>query len=334
MPDTNNRDYIIDVSAMADEQQALARQSTRQAIAVVASVAEKQGNQFLLEGICLTNRFEDEVNRLLRKRSNGAEYSARQSTVQAIAKTIWVRAERGEIRFVVVIDSLSIGPCRLDNPHFLATVLHELGHVLREEAHLRRLGEERFVTPATTREAWLSRWATTVVDEFDVDRFVDSLLGVVATTAEGQPLSLRYIEDSEGVDWVHTLLKGLGSLPENVDSSVRGYQTRQMGVEDLAEALIPEVREVLTVLSHTAAYYMGTERWHGIADDISESEAASRFLRQHLHAILAQLGDRDSSLEDRIRLVSQAIEGVFSNCGLRFETVPEGVYIAVTSPAA
>ena len=330
MTDTNDREYSINVSGIPAEQQALARRSMRQIANIVAAVAEKQGQQFLLHGIHLTDRFEDEVNQLLQKRLGGIEYCAVRSNVRAIAKTIWVRSELDEIRFLVIVDALSIGPCRLDNPRCLATVLHELGHVLREETHLQNLGEEEFVSIATTREDWLSGWSRTVVDEFDVDRLVDTILGALATTTDGQPLSLRFLEDAEDVDWVQTLLKGLGNLTENTDNEVWKYQTRQMSIEDLADALIPEVREVLTVLSHTAAIYMGTERWH----DIAESEAGKRFFRQHLQTILAQLDSRDSSLEDRIAVVSQAIEGIFSNCGLRFETVPEGIYIAVSSPAA
>ena len=277
---------------------------------------------FLLQGICWTDRFEDEVNRLLQDRWGEAGYTAVQSHVRAIAKTIWIRSEPGDIRFVVVVDALSIAPFRLDNARCLATVLHELGHVIREESHLQRLGEDEFVSTSTSKERCLADWAKAVIDEFDVDRLVDSCLAVLATTAGGQPLSLREVEEAEGVDWVRTLLKELDALPNLADVEVWKYQTRQMGIEDLAEAVIPEVREILTVLSHTASIYLGTERWPDIAKDIAETEASRRLFREHLDTILGQLGGRDVPFEDALSIVSQAIEGVFRNCGLRFETVP------------
>lgn len=334
MTGTSDREYSIDISGVAEEQQALARQSMRQAIEIVAAIAEKQGSQFLLEGICLTDRFEDEVNRLLQKRSGEAGYRARRTNVQAIGKTVWVRSKLGDIRFMVVVDALAIEPCRLDNARCLATVLHELGHVLRNESHLRIVGEESFISIEETRERCLSDWAKTIVDEFDVDRLVNSLLGALATTTQGNPLSLRYLEEAEGVDWVRTLLDGLSALPKSVDDMVWKYQIRQIGIEELASAVIPKVREVLTILSHTTSIYMDTEHWPDIANEIAETEASKRFFKEYLDAILGQLDIHDSSLEDRIAVVSQAVEGIFSNCGLRFETVPEGVYIAVSAPAA
>ena len=53
-------------------------------------------------------------------------------------------------------------------------------HVLYEERHLHRLGEEEYVADPDTRERLLDACATLLLDEFDVDRRVDALVGVLA----------------------------------------------------------------------------------------------------------------------------------------------------------
>ncbi|MXX80316.1 MAG: hypothetical protein F4Y69_04675 [Chloroflexi bacterium] len=333
MTKVEHLDVSIDVSGVPVEQQALARTSVGQLIDVGAMIAEKEGMRFPLQQILLSDQFEAEVDRLLQPRWGDARFRAVRRHARAIAKTIWVQSEQGDVRFVVVIDALSVSPYRLDNPRFLVTMLHELGHVLREESHLKRLGKQAFTAIPATREQWLSNWAKIIIDEFDVDRLVDTLLRRLATTDGGRPLSLRNVEDAECFDWIGALLDGLGALPRVVDQSVWGYRTRSMQIDELAESVIPEVNGVLTLLSHTAAIYMDTERWPDIATRVAETEASRRFLREHQETILGRLGSRAESLEDAIAAVSEAIEAVFRNCGLRFETVPEGVYIAVDPPA-
>ncbi len=324
----------IDVSGIPAEHLSSAKGEISKLIDLAAIVAQKEGKDFLLHSICLTDRFEDEVNLLLQARWDVAPYCARRSHTQAIAKTCWVRNDVGQIRFAVVIDALSVGSCRITNPRFLVTVLHELGHVLREENHLQRLGEEEFTAAATTSERWLTNWAKIIIDEFDVDRLVDSLLGILATSSTGQALSLQNLDEAEGLHWVPALLDALNALPKSIDEAVRGFRTGRATIDDLAGAAIPAVNEVLTLLSHTAARLMSTEHWQDILGEISETEASRRFLRGHLETIVGQLGSREESLEDANTVVSAAIASIFRNCGLRFETVPVGVYIAVDAPAA
>ena len=48
----------------------------------------------------------------------------------------------------------------LNNSRCLTTVLHEFIHVLREERHLERLGEEEYTADGDTWERWLDGWVS------------------------------------------------------------------------------------------------------------------------------------------------------------------------------
>ena len=226
-----------------------------------------------------------------------------------------------------------MGSWRFNNARCLTTVLHELSHILCEERHLQRLGEEEYTAFADTRERLLDGWASMLLDEFDVDRLVDALLRGLATTSEGRPWSLQELEEAQGADWIQGLRAGLHQMPDFVDEKVWEFRTGRIGIDDLATVVVPNIRDVLVLLSHTASMYMGTERWPGIVKDIKETGASQRLLKEHLDTILCQFSDTELPLEKSIQIVSHAIEGILDNCGLGFETVPEGVYISVDAPS-
>ena len=117
-------------------------------------------------------------------------YVAARRNAHAIGKTLWTRSDQGSLGFVVIIDAVQIGPWALSNARCLTTVLHELNHVLREERHLKRLGEEEYTASGDTRERRLDGWACLLLDEFDVDRLVDVMVGALASKQDGQTLFL------------------------------------------------------------------------------------------------------------------------------------------------
>ena len=133
--------------------------------------------------------------------------------------------------------------------------------------------------------------------------------------------------------WVNGLLNGLNRLAQFVDEEVWKFRTWQIGINDLDAAVVPNVKDLLRLLSHTAARYMGTDTWPDIVERIRETEAAQRFMKEHLDTILAHFDDAEPPLEESVEAVGQAVEGVFRNCGLTFQTVPEGVYISVSAPS-
>ena len=327
------RDHIIEVPGIPPELQSTAKEDISRVLAAIATVADKQGMQFLLDKVRITDRFEEDVNLLLNERSGLTGYVAARRNAHAIGKTLWTRSDQGDLGFVVIIDARQIGPWALSNAWCLTTVLHELNHVLREERHLQRLGEEEYTANGDTRERRLDGWACLLLDEFDVDRLVDVMVGALASKEDGQPCSLRELDEAQGLDWVNGLVDGLNRLPQFVDEEVWKFRTRQIGINDLDTAVVPYVKDLLRLLSHTAARYMGTDLWPDIVERIRETEAVQRFMKEHLDTILAHLDDAEPPLEDSVKAVGQAVEGIFHNCGLRFQTVPEGVYISVSAPS-
>ena len=327
-----DREHNIEVPGIPPELQPTAKEDIGRLLDAITRVADKQGMQFLLDKVRVTDRFEDDVNRLLNERSGFTGYVAARRNAHAIAKTLWAHSEPGDIGFVVIVDAGQIGQWALNNSRCLTTVLHELIHVLREERHLERLGEEEYTADGDTRERWLDGWACLLLDEFDVDRLVDVIVGGVASKEDGQPWSLRELDEAQGLDWVQGLLDTLNRLPRFVDEEVWKYRTRQMGIDDLAMSVIPYIKDLLRLLSHTAARYLGTDLWPGIAERVKETDASQRFLKEHLDTILAHFDDAQSPLEESIQAVGQAVEGIYRNCGFGFRTVPEGVYISVNEP--
>ena len=327
-----DREHNIEVPGIPPELQPNAKEDIGRLLDAITRLADKQGMQFLLDRVRVTDRFEDDVNRMLNERTGDARYVAARRNAHAIAKTLWVRSDQGDLGFVVIIDAGQIGPWALSNAQCLITVLHELVHVLLEERHLERLGEEEYTADRDTRERLLDGWARLLRDEFDVDRLVDVIVGGVASKEDGQSWSLRELDEAQGLDWVDGLLDTLNRLPGFVDEEVCKFRTCQIGIDDIAISVVPYVKDLLTLLSHTAARYMGTDIWPGCVERIRETDASQRFLKEHLDIILTHFDDVLSPLEESIQAVGQAVEGIFRNCGLGFRTVPEGVYISVSEP--
>ena len=333
MSNPEESNYLVELPGIPEELQSLAEADIRQLSNAVAAAADEMGIQFLLKRIRLTSCFEHDVNELLQERSGLTGYLATRRDVQAIGKTIWTRSHQGTVGFTVMVDANQIGPWGLDNPRCLTTVLHELIHVVYEGNHLIRLGEEEYTAVGDTRERRLERWARLLLDEFAVDRFVDVLVSKLMSKSDGQPCSLRDLEEAQGLDWVQWLLDGLYTMPQIVDEKVWQFRTRQISIGDLDSAVCPHVLDILTLLFHTASIYVGSERWPEIAERVSKTEASQRFLREHLETMLAQLGNPQLRIEDSLQLVEHSIEGIFYNCGLSFKTTPEGVYISVSAPS-
>ena len=327
------QECTIEVPGVRAGLQSFAKKDIGILLRAIAGVAHAQGMQFLLNKILVTDCFEYDVNRLLNERSGLTGYVAVRNNAHAIGKTLWMRSEQGDIGFTVIIDAKQIGPWGLNNPRCLTTLLHELIHVVYEERHLKRLGEEEYVAVADTRERWLDGWATSLLDEFNVDRFVNVLVGVLAKKDDGQSWSLRELDEAQGLDWVTGLLDGLYQMPSSIEEKVWQFQTRQREIDYLTMTVIPDVKDILKLLSHTASRYAGTEPWPNIIEQIKKTDAYRRFFKENLDIILGQLSDARRPFEESVPIVANAVEGIFHNCGLSFQTVPEGVYIAVDAPS-
>ena len=327
------REYTIEVPGVPSELQSRMKDDIKVLLKVIAAVADAWGTKFLLNSIRVTNCLEDDVNQLLSKRSGSVGYVAARNNVHVIGKTLWVRSEQGDIRFTVVIDAKQIGAWGIKEPLCLTTILHELVHVLYEERHLNRLGEEEYTADLDTKERWLNNWATLLLDEFDVDRQVDKIVGMLAGKDDGQPWSLRELDEVQGIDWVQGLLDSLNQTPRYVDEQIYRFQTGQIGIDDLATTVITQVKDLFRLLSHTASRYMETELWPDIMQQIKATDASQRFFREYLGNILDRLDDEQASFAESVQVVAHAVAEIFHNCGLGFKTVPEGVYISVAAPS-
>ena len=333
MPRTDEREYAIELPGVPSDLQSRAERDIELLAGCIAAVAKTMGRPFMLNLIRVTDRFQDDVNQVLKRRSGHAGYVATRSNIRAIGKTLWTRSERGDLGFAVVIDANQMGPWGLENPTCLTTILHELSHVLYEVRHIEKLGDEEYCSDTDTAERLLDGWARTLVNEFDVDRLVDCVVPVMATKDDGQPWSLRELDEAQSVDWVDLMLTELEQMPRFIDDVVFRYQIRQIDTDELFARVVPHVRDTLVVLSHTAARYMGAEMWPEIIGRIKKTEGCQRFLKEHLDTILEQLNGPQRPCADRLEVVAEGVQGILGYCGLSFTTVPGGVYVAVEVPS-
>ena len=299
----------------------------------MSATADQLNLPHLLRLIRITSHFQEDINQLQMERFGLSGYVAVRSNVHAIAKTCLMRSENGELGFAVVIDAEQIGQWSLNNPRCLTTIFHELCHVLFETHHLRALGTEEYVATPDTREQLLASKARLLLDEFAADRLVNSLVSAIAKKENGQPWSLREIEEAQGMDWVNSLLGSLARMARFIDEKVCAYRVEHGDIDKLTIEVIPYVTDVLTLLSHVAAIYMKTDFWQEIVNRIGETDACRRFMKEHLDIILAHLDDSSLMSDESVQGVADAIEGIFRNCGMGFRTVPEGLYISVGPPS-
>ncbi len=68
------REHIIEVPGLPAGLQSTAKEDIGRLLDAIARVADKQGKQFLLDKVRVSDRFEDDVNRLLDERSGLSNY--------------------------------------------------------------------------------------------------------------------------------------------------------------------------------------------------------------------------------------------------------------------
>ena len=193
--------------------------------------------------------------------------------------------------------------------------------------------EDETVRDPWSREGCLDSCAETILDEYDVDCEVDDFMRSVCKKPDGSDWSLWELEEAYRVDWVGGLVNGLNRMPSVIEYEIRAYQAGRITIDALANRIIPYVKDLLTLTSHTVAIYRGSDRWPEILDLIRSTEGGGRFLRQNLDVIINQLSNLECSVSDARMAIAAAVEDIFANCGLGFQTVDEGVYISVQMPA-
>ena len=325
-------EFTLDVSGLSTELRPVAEKDIKWLASLVAGCAKKMDLQFLLKEIRITNQFEKDVNDLLHGKSGLSAFAARRDNVQAYGKLIRINCPQDGLGFVVLIDAEMVGKWSLDNPWCLVATLHELGHVLFEARALRMLGDESYPMTAETKERLLVNLAKSLIEEYDVDRLVDEIIRIVCKKEDGKPWTLREMEEAKGVDWVGGLMSGLYEFPQTIDDAVIGYKNGRISLDELFVKVVSNAKDLLILLTHTAAILVDTASWPDIIGRISRTEAYRRFLGEHIEAILDALGNSTIRFETTLQSAADAIEEILECCGLKFRNVAEGVYISVGWP--
>ena len=325
--ETNHK---ISVAGVAEDSRAKTIADIEQLLTVSEKVARGLAQPFKLAEIIVTDQFQETVNQLEREVGAGGEYRSVRSDVRALATTRKAELPSGDVQFIVIIDASQMDACDLTSPRFVATIYHELVHVRINSSRLVSEGET--VRNPWSREAWLDSCAETIIDEYDVDREVDAFIGSVCKNPDGSDCSLWELEEAYLMDWVGGLVNGLNRMPSVIDDDIRAYQVGRITIDALAANIIPYVKDLLTLMSHTVAIYHESDRWPEILDLIRRTEGSRRFLRQNLDIIINQLGDLGCSVSDAKTAIVAAVEDIFHHCGLSFQTIDEGVYVSVQDP--
>lgn len=328
----------LQLSGIPDDLQRQMVEDIKYVIACFAQISKRAKRSYPLTRVAFTDTFQDEVNRTLSAHSGHEGYKAGRNGVHAMGKTMWVPIAPDGIGFCVILDARLFCQNGLRHPLSLAIFMHELMHVHFNAGHLLRNGVDAFKAPPFTKESLIQRSATSLIDEFDVDCWVDHLLmaeGFVSRFGfeDCSEITLRKAYESIEVDWPTHLIECLSDMPAAVEQKVNAYLENKVSIEALLDDVYGLVKDVLTVLTHTAAIYRSDEHWVAIEQAVEETSGARRLMKSNLPTILAELRTRDQNLEDRIQAIARAVDDVLVNCGLTLETQGEGIYVGVKPPA-
>lgn len=338
MTEENNASLSLQLSGIPDDLQSQMVEDIKYLIAYFVQLSEQAKRPYRLTRLVFTDTFQDEVNQVLLAHSDHEGYEAGRNGVHAMGKTMWIPITPDEVGFCVILDARLFCQYGLRHPLALATFVHELMHVFFETGHLLREGVDAFKAPPFTKESLIQRSATSLIDEFDVDCWVDDLLmadGFLARFGfdDCPGMTLRTVYETVEVDWPAHAVACFSDMPAAIEEKVNAYLEGKVSIEVLLDDVYGIVKDVLTVLSHAAAVYRKDEHWPDAEHTISATSGSRRFLKQHLHTILAGLRDNDENLQARIEAVTPAIDGILMNCGLTLETQDEGIYVGVKPPA-
>lgn len=325
--------FRIELPGLPEDLRSVADHDIRTLVDLVSPIADRMDLPFLLSMIRITSHLQEDVNQLERENSGFGGYVASRNNLHGIGRTCVKRSENGDISFAVVVDARLMSQWSIDNPWCFITILHELGHVLLETHHLYTLGPEEYSAVADTRERVLAMRARLLLDEFSVDRLVDSIIHAIVKNESGQPSSLREIDEARGLNWPQELSERLLQMPKFIDEKVYEYKAVHGNLEELLVEVFPYVTDTLTLLSYVAARYMETDTWAEILDSIRNSEACQRFMKEYLDIFFSHLGESKFISDESIQGVAGAVEGIFQNCGVGYETTPEGLYVSVGWPS-
>lgn len=317
------QDFIVDVTGIPEEFRPRAEEDIRRLASIAAAIAERLELPFLLQEARLTKRFEDDVNEFsLQKYGVSGTYSALRDNVQAFGKTIWVQSQEGSIRFVVLVDASFVIPWSLNNPWCFVGLLHEFVHVVLEARAIQRVGKERYAEIDNTRERYLDGLSTSLIDEYQVDLYVDAIVRKFCTKDNGEPWSLRELEEVRGLDWIGALKTALEEMPRRIDDIVGRYRVGKADHDELSYRVHSIVRDLLILFSHTCAMYFETDSWPYIIEEFETTEASQRFLADNVKRILDALVNSELPFEAAVQTVGHSIEDIFRCCGLILENTP------------
>ena len=156
---------------------------------------------------------------------------------------------------------------------------------------------------------------------------------MVAKNDKGEPFSLLELEEAKGMDWANGTLSALQKMPSLVDKNVEKYKTGQMNLHEFLAIVMPCIKDLLILITHTASIYRESASWQGIVEQIQATEAYERFLNEHLESILGQLNPEQIQYKSALAVVMGHVEKILENCGLTLKTCPQGLYVGVTWPA-
>ncbi len=333
MPKIGDHEYVIELPGVPQESQPLVEEETNRLVSLAAAMAEKRKAPFLLKLVRLTSTFQDDVNMLSGQNKGLKSYSATRESVHAIGKTLCIQSQEDSFGFAVVVDTTPFGTFGKNNPWHITTLLHELIHVIFEGQHLQSLGEGLYLAETDTAEGLLSRWARRLLDEYDVNREVDSIVKALYKKENGESFSLPEFEAIKGIDWVSGLLSALNKMPPVIDDTVVKFQTKEIDIDELCATMLPYLKDLLTLIIHTASILLETESWPANFEQIKQTEAYKRFFKGHLDTMLDQFNDDSTPFVDSETDVKVSVEKIIGNCGLTLETTSQGVYIGVKSPS-
>lgn len=335
----NISELIIEISGVPDAHMPIIEGDLRLWVSGIAGAAENLGLPYRLKRVTVTADFDGAVNRVLKNNYGFDGYAAKRNEIQAIGKTLPIRIEDGAIEFEVILDVNQLSQwgdpsSQQRNAIILQNTMHELFHVALEGQHLKRLGNEEYMSSEDTKEQWFSSWAKILLDEYRVDCLVDGLLAKISADEAGNPGSLRVMTESEEGGWVDHAIFLLSEIESVVDRDIPAFKSEQVTFEEVIVPIPHRIQDLLVFIIHTVATYEESDDWEDLRARIKGTTTYQRFLDPNMSDILRiissiRFGDTGDTIDAAIAKIAANLEIIHHKFGLSYRTVADGVFIGV-----
>jgi hypothetical protein len=204
---------------------------------------------------------------------------------------------------------------------------HEIGHVL-QQARGTGTAWIDWEYPALTHAEVLKRKAQMLRDEFQADVIAEACCKSMLKNEKGEGICLSDVMGPRYVGSAHQLLKKLYDFAK---FDIQEYLVTSKGLNNLTQTSSPLIGELLTVLTHAAAFYESSNQMDVLLAALKDAPGFNQFFSEDWDSFVNALIGKDCAVAEKT--IVQICNDVLFRLGLHIEDCPDGTqYVHVHDP--